>query len=630
MEMHEIHDAVWEYLIKKNQQNPDLRFILRSSNRNARLEKGYWFYGNDDYLTISFWNDLFEDDAKYDLHGFPPFIRFYISKEGENQVQFNCDANDNQIQLFRDLGKALGIKRIIYENNRDLWIKEYNNSSSINKKNLPYIDSLEYFLNSDKPVIDAFLRLHDEKQRLFVPIGIKIFRESVKNIERWRALRNLTTYQNLETALSHKLEPNILKLKNIGRFKELRIDFSKQVTCFIGNNGCGKSTILKALALGFIGIAPLKKAILELNKLRNIEKLRNLLRVENASRDISYSSNGLIEFYYSLNSKSAYNRITFSQSSLDDDLEVESPTFLLNKADYLLTHLIVGFAQQVSENDSQTTNLVEPNISDVENLILGQSDEGFHQIKAWINDLISPENYPLKEERDENRRLINRIFEVITDITGDKIELMPSNNALVRTIQNPKGIQLYLVSQGYKNVIGWIGFFMKRLWEYGKIVLPDEDFTKLPAICMIDEIDTYLHPSWQHRILAGLVKHFPNVRFIITSHSPYVLSSVPSEKIDILWIDAEKSEITRLEENLFGADANRATEEIHGTKRANTEGGENIDSLISKVYSLIESNKIEEAEKILTEKLGQIDPFLDLDIVRINRLISMKKRVLNL
>jgi predicted ATP-binding protein involved in virulence len=120
------------------------------------------------------------------------------------------------------------------------------------------------------------------------------------------------------------------------------------------------------------------------------------------------------------------------------------------------------------------------------------------------------------------------------------------------------------------------------------------------------------------------------VRFIITSHSPYVLSSVPSEKIDILWIDAEKSEITRLEDNLFGADANRATEEIRGTKRANTEGGENMDMLISKVYSLIESNNIDEAEKILIGKLGQIDPFLDLDIVRINRLISMKKRVLNL
>jgi predicted ATP-binding protein involved in virulence len=58
-----------------------------------------------------------------------------------------------------------------------------------------------------------------------------------------------------------------------------------------------------------------------------------------------------------------------------------------------------------------------------------------------------------------------------------------------------------------------------------------DDFTKLPAVCLIDEIDTYLHPKWQYSILDALVKAFPNVQFIVTTHSPYVVGSIPNDKI---------------------------------------------------------------------------------------------------
>jgi predicted ATP-binding protein involved in virulence len=60
-----------------------------------------------------------------------------------------------------------------------------------------------------------------------------------------------------------------------------------------------------------------------------------------------------------------------------------------------------------------------------------------------------------------------------------------------------------------------------------------DDFTKLPAVCLIDEIDTYLHPKWQYSILDALVKAFPNVQFIVTTHSPYVVGSIPNDKIQL-------------------------------------------------------------------------------------------------
>ena len=41
-----------------------------------------------------------------------------------------------------------------------------------------------------------------------------------------------------------------LQLKNIGHFENLELDVSNRVICLIGENGTGKSTILRAILLG--------------------------------------------------------------------------------------------------------------------------------------------------------------------------------------------------------------------------------------------------------------------------------------------------------------------------------------------------------------------------------------------
>ena len=62
-----------------------------------------------------------------------------------------------------------------------------------------------------------------------------------------------------------------------------------------------------------------------------------------------------------------------------------------------------------------------------------------------------------------------------------------------------------------------------------------------PGVVMIDEIDLHLHPHWQARILEDLVRIFPNVRLIVTTHSPVVVASVPRGDIRVL--DGEKAVI---------------------------------------------------------------------------------------
>jgi predicted ATP-binding protein involved in virulence len=55
-----------------------------------------------------------------------------------------------------------------------------------------------------------------------------------------------------------------------------------------------------------------------------------------------------------------------------------------------------------------------------------------------------------------------------------------------------------------------------------------------PGIAMIDEVDMHLHPAWQQTVVTDLVEAFPSLQFILTTHSPHVLSSIPKEYIRVI------------------------------------------------------------------------------------------------
>jgi predicted ATP-binding protein involved in virulence len=59
------------------------------------------------------------------------------------------------------------------------------------------------------------------------------------------------------------------------------------------------------------------------------------------------------------------------------------------------------------------------------------------------------------------------------------------------------------------------------------------------GIVLIDEVDMHLHPSWQQTIMSSLQEAFPKIQFIVTTHSPQVLSTVPKECIRVLGTNIE-------------------------------------------------------------------------------------------
>lgn len=88
------------------------------------------------------------------------------------------------------------------------------------------------------------------------------------------------------------------------------------------------------------------------------------------------------------------------------------------------------------------------------------------------------------------------------------------------------------LSDGYSSVILIVSDLMLRMeqnWLKGNnISTYDKE-----GIVLIDEIETHLHISLQKKILPFLIKFFPRVQFIVTTHSPYILNSVSMRKLMI-------------------------------------------------------------------------------------------------
>ena len=126
-------------------------------------------------------------------------------------------------------------------------------------------------------------------------------------------------------------------------------------------------------------------------------------------------------------------------------------------------------------------------------------------------------------------------------------------------------LPLEAMSDGARSVISMAADIAYRMARLN----PDmgEDVTlKTSGVVLIDEVDMHLHPSWQQTVVNDLVKAFPKVQFIVTTHSPQVLTSVPAECIRILHWD---NDLVDIEEPTFslGAESSQLLRDIMGQRR---------------------------------------------------------------
>ncbi|MCP4131269.1 MAG: AAA family ATPase [bacterium] len=95
-------------------------------------------------------------------------------------------------------------------------------------------------------------------------------------------------------------------------------------------------------------------------------------------------------------------------------------------------------------------------------------------------------------------------------------------------------IEIEELSDGYRSILSMILELIRQMVAcYGttKIFDSEHQVIKYPGVVFIDEIDVHLHPRWQRKIGHWLTKHFPNVQFIVSSHSPLICQSAGNGSI---------------------------------------------------------------------------------------------------
>ncbi len=699
----DIHENLYNHLIKKE----GLKFTLNNNKR--KLKDGYWFKTYREVLYFSLWKETSTEGL--------PNIFFAIEKSGYCSLRFFTDQAEKKMFLV-ELAEVLDMSLV--NDTIPFWIKHY--------KGANYLDSVDTFLKRDKKIIDTFITVNG-KQAAFPLIGEQEFLTSKELIEKERQDFEILAVFDDKDIKAHIILKS-LTFKNLSLFdKEHTIQFHHNLTCFIGLNGTGKTSILRAIALAFTGFEQddLINADERLLLIKNLQNLLHIKGIKNETRDYP-SEGGYIELDYQVGEDDAIyqNRILLTLENEEPKISNDSNSEFRNYNDSFFRSLFLAFPQVQGGNKPRNIPNT-PNIHDVLPLLTNEPDSRFEAFGRWLrglnakanekkaqgrlsiperkgqsesnaqinekkaqgqmnphesnrikllnlfkeldeltkqgyvstsdskdienwllsefkkrsddefSDLLSTSQNALNEEKKKQRqvienkgqgerntkanerkvqgqvnlpesKLLEMIFKIISDVVGETIKIhkivvvnKTDDIIWVKLGENSKPIIFELISQGYNNVFGWIGYFMKRLVE-STIKDPDDiaediDLSQLPAIVLIDEIDTYLHPKWQAKILAVLVETFKNVQFIVTTHSPLVVANI---KNGILY-NVENEKIMQVPYGFYGKDYSFTLENQMNTPSRNP----NVQKELDNLFTLIEAEDFEKAEKelvILQEK----------------------------
>lgn len=128
-------------------------------------------------------------------------------------------------------------------------------------------------------------------------------------------------------------------------------------------------------------------------------------------------------------------------------------------------------------------------------------------------------------------------YRKITEYSDVKVQYSMGTRELEIAYRNEDNelmrIPINQLSDGYKSTISLVADIAYRMAVLNPQLL-DKVCTETDGIVLIDEIDLHLHPTWQQRILEDLTDIFPKLQFVVSTHTPSVISSAKSENLLIL------------------------------------------------------------------------------------------------
>jgi len=409
-----------------------------------------------------------------------------------------------------------------------------------------------------------------------------------------------------------------ISIKNFRGFENLELEFQPDLTVLIGENGAGKTAILDCLAI-------LLTVLQEYIQYRELKKSLKLLGLSDIKQDKFKTSNKihlLLE-----------NKRTNYEFNLDKNYEIN-----LNKDTYFLPlkTLVISSIINALHDKDYSVNLplsvyypasnAPINTIDFKNASDNFATDIFSAYKGALDktafDFVNFFNWYKWQENIERQIGTNKVLDAVRDaiysiLSDDHNQF---DKLSINWLNNPNGemvickgdipLDINQLSSGEKTLLTLVADLARRL----AIANPHRENPLMGnGVVLIDEVDLHLHPRWQRAVVSQLQKTFPNCQFIVTTHSPLVLSNVPHKNVIIL----ENFQAVEITPHTFGRDNNSILYELMGVKQRPDEVQQQLDE----VYKLIDDGNLKEAEKLLT-KLSEIVGPNDPDIVYGNSLIN--------
>jgi predicted ATP-binding protein involved in virulence len=362
-----------------------------------------------------------------------------------------------------------------------------------------------------------------------------------------------------------------LQIKNYRCFENLTIDFHPELTVLIAPNGAGKTTILDAARVavwpfvkGFdLGSQTGKSASIQIDDVRLLRQADGNMEAQlpsSISATGSFLSGDESMTWVQKRERTKANTSTLLDSAskaataLGKTMEamVRAPQgdapLTLPLMTYLGTSRLWYEGRFTSEAEDTTLDVSAYSRTSGYLNCLSYSSS-FKAFKAWYgwvyrayreNQIEAIErSTPLSEAGQRFATAIQcvktAVDALVTQPTGwHSLEYSASHNQHLVMHHDELGtMPVDLLSDGLRNAIAMVSDLAFRAHKLNPH-FGDQAALQTPGIALIDEVDMFLHPSWQQSILGSLRAAFPKLQFIVTTHSPQVLSTIRRENIRVL------------------------------------------------------------------------------------------------
>ncbi|HKI04454.1 MAG TPA: AAA family ATPase [Thermoanaerobaculia bacterium] len=351
-----------------------------------------------------------------------------------------------------------------------------------------------------------------------------------------------------------------LKVQNLRCFREAQLQLRypnepnppdtpfPNVTLLLGNNGAGKTTALKSLAIGVLARVIARSGFVSYHLVRRGE------------------AEAAVEATLVPDERDGAEEITpgtplslLSKIVRDGDYEEilpqEGPPLPTLFEDDSPAWFIVGYgATRRVETGEYSSSSEEKRRRLRYRRVAGLFEEGvaLTPLTAWLP--IFQRERP--EVHDAALRLINRLLPGELRFHGE-MEGEEKNLREREYLFEHRGLSVPFgaLSDGYRAYLGWVADLVYHLASFAK---PGDELWDYSGVILIDEIDLHLHPEWQRSVIGTVAKALPRMQLVFSTHSPIVAGTLKRENIFVMETAPDgSSEVRQLEERIYGLNADQ-------------------------------------------------------------------------